>query len=65
MSETQQVLLPEDSLETKTYNEFNKDRREFLERNADRFYKVYVTTGSLFAKKLYRKLLKERERVHV
>lgn len=65
MSETQQTFIQEDSLETKAYNEFNKDRREFLERNASRFYKVYVTTGSLFAKKLYKKLLKERERVRV
>lgn len=42
--------------------EFAKDRKEFLERNAERFYKAYQTTKDSQMLKLYRLLLQERQK---
>ena len=50
---------PED---IKVFQDFEEDKKKFLERNADRFFIAYQATGSEKLHKIYQRLLQERQR---
>ena len=49
---------PED---IKVFQEFEEDKKQFLERNAERFFKAYRATGSDKLHQIYREMLRERQ----
>lgn len=50
---------PED---IKVFQDFEEDKKKFLERNADRFFRAYQATGSEKLHRIYQEMLKERQR---
>jgi len=60
---TEQTLFPTDIPEDiKALQEFEEDKKQFLERNADRFYKAYRATGSGKLLRIYQSLIQERQK---
>jgi len=50
---------PED---IRVFQEFEEDKKQFLERNANRFYEAYKATGSSKLHRIYQEMLRERQR---
>lgn len=50
---------PED---IKVFQDFEEDKKKFLERNAERFFKAYQATGSEKLHRIYQEMLRERQR---
>lgn len=48
--------------EVRVYQEFEEDKKQFLERNADRFFRAYRSTGSEKLHIIYKEMLRERQR---
>ena len=50
---------PED---IKVFQDYEEDKKKFLERNAERFFKAYQATGSEKLHRIYQEMLRERQR---
>ena len=48
--------------ELRVFSEYEEDKKKFLERNAERFYKAYQVTKSEKLHKIYFRLLEERQK---
>ena len=46
----------------KVFQEFEDDKKKFLERNAERFFVAYKKTGSKKLHRIYKEMLQERQR---
>lgn len=55
-------LFEEDPEDIKVFQEFEEDKKKFLDRNIGRFYKAYRSTGSEKLHRIYQQLVKERQR---
>lgn len=56
------VELFEETPIDRAFAEFNQEKKDFLDRNMARFYKVYRETQSDSAYVVYRQLLEARQR---
>lgn len=63
MAMTELTIIPlTEPTDIKVFQEYEDDKKKFLERNANRFFVAYKITGSKKLQRIYQALLQERQK---